>query len=79
MMAPLPDQDNADHATAVERLRRRVKLLGIDARHQHIEALVGERVRQAAQHAEKEWIGQMLARVRIVGNNHANSAILLQA
>ncbi len=79
MMAPLADEHDADHAAGIERCRSRIELLGIDARHQHVEALLGQRVGQAAQHAQEKGIGQVLARGRVVRDDHADGAVLLQA
>ncbi len=79
MMAPLADQHDADHAAGIEGRAGGIQLFGVDARHQHVETLLGQRIGQAAQHRQEKRIGQMLARGRIVGDHHADGAVLLHA
>ena len=79
MVAPLADQDDADHAAAIKRLGGRIERFGIHARNEHVEALLRQRIGQAAQHAEEKRIGQVLARGRVIRHHHADRAVLFQA
>nr|GEU28145.1 hypothetical protein [Tanacetum cinerariifolium] len=79
VVAPLADQDDADHAARVERCGGRIQFIGIHARDQHVEAQFRQGVGQAAQHAEEKRIGQVLARAGVVRDHHADGAVLLHA
>ena len=51
VMVPLPDQDDADHTTAVDQGRDVVEPISVDARHQHVVVAIRERIGEAAEHA----------------------------
>ncbi|KAF1858528.1 hypothetical protein Lal_00015045 [Lupinus albus] len=78
VVAALADQDHADGAAAVERGGGRVDLVGIHARDEDVEALVAERVREAAQHRQEERVGQLLARGLLDRDDDGHRAVLLQ-
>ena len=78
VVAALADQDHADRAAAVERRGGGIDLVGIDARDERIEALLAERVGQAAEHRQEERIGQLLARGLFDRDDDGHRAVLLQ-
>ena len=77
VMTPLADHDDAVSATTADQLADGMQFIGIDARQQHVVAAIGDRVGQAAEHAQEERLGHMLPRAAVVRHHDGDRAVLL--